>query len=171
MRELETLVLLAVAFYFDLRWRKIPNQWILVGWIGAVFTGWLSEGMEGVCSAICASVVVLVVGFLVFCIGGIGAGDIKILSVLSGLNGLECTGRVIVISSLFAGGGALVKMIHEKILFDRMRCVCRYILSLSYGLHAYGESDKSAGQNTIVLVPAILAAYMLVLAGEGGGIC
>nr|WP_246048925.1 prepilin peptidase [Brenneria rubrifaciens] len=75
----------------DLLARKIPNQAVLIlllGWLAFSVLDVLQSGridvvkLHQVLWALPGAVVVLVVGFLIFLTGRLGAGDVKLMSVL-----------------------------------------------------------------------------------------
>jgi len=107
MTPVDTIVLLvaAVACAIDLRVRRIPNRLTF----GAAAAGLLYHTMTGGASGLLAAASGWVIGgaifFLPFALGGLGAGDIKLLAALGAWLGPSDT----VWLSLFTGvaGGVL----------------------------------------------------------------
>ena len=84
-------VLVIVCFTaaaFDLRERRIPNWLVLV----AFSSGFLSRsflGMEAVLSGLAAAALAFFFGLLFYALGGLGAGDVKLMGGLAAFLGLE----------------------------------------------------------------------------------
>lgn len=80
-------VLAALALsgsYFDLRYRRLPNWLCLAAFVaGLAFTlasiGWLAAG-----SALLHAMLALVIGAVLFALGGVGGGDAKYYAGLAG---------------------------------------------------------------------------------------
>lgn len=97
-------VLLAAASVTDLSRRKIPNVLTMGGVIGGLsVNGWLS-GWQGLSDAAlgCAGSVFLL--WLVYAVGGIGAGDVKLFGAIGAITGLSFSLYSFACSVLVAGG-------------------------------------------------------------------
>ena len=90
------LLLAFCAMVQDLRNFKIGNRQILVGLLGAAGCMAYEWMMGGVCAEqLTAGLSVLGVLYMVYLIGGIGAGDVKLLAVTGVQTGLEDYGACI----------------------------------------------------------------------------
>jgi prepilin peptidase CpaA len=72
----------AVACALDLRWRRIPN-WLTVGaaLMGVAYHG-LVGGLSGIETAAAGWAIGLAIFFVPFALGGLGAGDVKLVAAL-----------------------------------------------------------------------------------------
>jgi prepilin peptidase CpaA len=77
-----TLIVLAVATFTDLRFRRIPN-WLVLPFLlaGIAVSGWFC-GWHGIGQSFAGlGLGVLIYGFF-FCLGGMGAGDVKLCAAI-----------------------------------------------------------------------------------------
>lgn len=80
-----TFTFIAVAF--DLNSEKIPNFWILSGWTAGFLFGFSQRGFGGIFSYLSGIFVPLLLLSFLFFFRVMGAGDIKLLSVIGGFMG------------------------------------------------------------------------------------
>lgn len=96
---------LAAAFITDIRSMRIPN-WITVT---ALLTGLLVQavvqGWQGLLFAICGAVAGFVLLLIMYSIGAVGAGDVKLFAGIGAWTGVLFTAQVIMYSVFF---GALI---------------------------------------------------------------
>lgn len=76
------LLLTATAAYFDIRYQKIPNLLTLCGWVVGAGLWMGFRGFKGLPVWGLGAVVTGGAAFAVYKLGGIGAGDVKLLSAL-----------------------------------------------------------------------------------------
>lgn len=77
------LGILARAMYTDILYGKIENALIAAGALAGSGYAYDKGGTEGVCSAGAMAVIVCMALFLLYRIRGLGAGDIKLLGVMT----------------------------------------------------------------------------------------
>ncbi len=120
---------LILAVLFDARDYKIPNQLICAGYIAGLFVNlWLYQ-LPGSIIFIVNALVPLLITYLLFWIGGLGAGDVKIFSVLSTLVGVKVTIRVMIISIFVAAAVILLISIYKRKLIRKKLHYSYYILA------------------------------------------
>ncbi len=79
------LLLTALAAGYDFRSRRIPNGLILAGWLLGIGL-WLGyRGLRGLGVWLWGALLVGAAGLVVWYLGGIGAGDVKLLSAMGGI--------------------------------------------------------------------------------------
>ena len=69
------------AVYMDLRFYKIPNWCILAGVVSGLIMTYVSYSVVGMLAACVAMVTVFAVFYPFYLMGGLGAGDVKLLMV------------------------------------------------------------------------------------------
>lgn len=81
---LAAYILVLIAVGMDLKSMRISNRLILVGLGMALIRRLFCEGIEGLLAGICHISFPVIVLYLLFLIGALGAGDIKLFSVIGG---------------------------------------------------------------------------------------
>lgn len=143
-------IIVGTAFVYDIYFRKIPNCLLIAGYAGLLP---LVCARLGWCGAGRALVGVLAVGaplFVVYLIGGIGAGDVKLMGLMGGFLGAR-QGLVYTVLVLFIGAFAgIVKMLADTAL-------------------RISEKNKTQKRRTSIRfsVP-ILIGYLMLLISKGG---
>lgn len=163
-------LLLAACSVSDLREYRIPNYLILSGWLSGLafrlYQGGLSAMGDG---AVCIVVSVLVLMPL-FCIRAVGAGDVKLLSVISGFYGLTFWGKTGILFLFLAGIASLIHMLRKKLFLYRFQYFIQFILYQRKGI--YYQPERDGRDMVIPMTPLLAVAYYLVYMGSvyiGGG--
>ncbi len=111
--------ILTVASLFDARWYKIPNQLIVLGYTAGLFLNIQMNGPIGIIYFIVKALAPVIILYLLYKVKGLGAGDIKLFSVMSTLVGMRLTGRTMVISVFLAGLAIVILSIYEGQIIKR----------------------------------------------------
>jgi len=101
--ELILLAVLGLAVFFDLRERRIPNRLVVVGLIAALATSAFDGGLAALGDALAGMGVGLLVLLPFFVFRLIGAGDVKLMSVVGGFVGVSAL-LPITLYTFIAGG-------------------------------------------------------------------
>lgn len=117
-------LLLLIASTWDIRTGKIPNYLIIIGYVLGIGTILIQEGVDNlwICVARAAWPILLLYGL--FYIRAVGAGDIKLLSVVSVFFTFEQMIDVIAFFFAFGAMASLIKIIIYHRIFGRK---ARYI--------------------------------------------
>lgn len=120
-------VILAAVCCYDYSGRKIPNRLVLLAafW-GAGWQLW-GAGLPGIFSCLGQMTLVAACLYPVFKIGGLGAGDVKLLGVTAGYLPFEKILPFLFCSLLAAAMVSLVKMWRKKMFRERMQCLSGYM--------------------------------------------
>ena len=109
------LTLLALAAWFDLRQRRIPNALP-----AAVAALWLAAAAQGSAESVilgCATgAALLTVGILVWRLGWLGGGDVKLIAALGLWAGPAHLDALLLGTALAGGGLALVSYVAARLL-------------------------------------------------------
>lgn len=112
--------ILTVASVFDAKSYKIPNQLILLGYVAGLFLNLQQYGMIGITYFILKAIWPCICLSLLNIFGKqIGAGDIKLFSVMSAIVGTRVVIEVMIISVMVAAIAILVVSIYERQLMKR----------------------------------------------------
>lgn len=156
---------LIFATLSDLKDYKIKNPIIVFGWISAVCLRGMQAGICGFAKGIICIIVPVIVCWPLFITGGIGAGDIKLLSVISGIYGIKFLGRVSILLLIFAGAISLLYLIKKKMLVQRVKRFIFYLTGIMHGggVEKYYQLKRDGTEFAIPLAPVTAAAYFLAM--------
>lgn len=154
----------AIASWTDLRFRKIPNgltfSLILSGFI---LNGYF-EGFAGLKYSIFGFALGILFLYIPFSVGGVGAGDVKLLGALGSLLGPGMVFRIFLASAVFGGIFSLIAVIKGKSvrnafqsMFDRAFCL---LTTKGVGMKEPLDSQQLIG---IPYACAIAAGTLFVL--------
>lgn len=113
-------VFLLAAFYTDALRSIIPNRLTVPAVLaGLTFHGW-SGGWDGLLFALAGMAGGIAVMLVLYALGAVGAGDVKLFGALGALIGLQLTLYSIMYSILYAGLiGVVIVLVRRE--FSRMR--------------------------------------------------
>lgn len=137
----------------DIKEYKISNKLILVGLPISLAVGLADRGWQGFGNWIVGIILPIVLLFVIFCIGGLGAGDIKLLSVIGGYIGKDIL--IVICYSFFAG--AILSILHQFYLS---------LNSLIDNKSQFSNNSKiNKSKKIICFSVAILIGYGIYLGG------
>ena len=183
MKEVILLVLLIAAMISDLRTGKIPNGLIVFGWILACIMQTESFGMTGGLIACKDAICLIGICLPVFLLHAIGAGDIKLWSVIAAMHGLAVTWQIAVVFFAIAGSCSLIRMFQQKIFVERFYYLVHFVhicmnrrCNEPYGTAdgtelRYYDKQRDGTGCAIKLAPFTMIAYVVVLTGRWTGRC
>lgn len=101
MQQWLVLTAASGAVLMDLKTEKIANGWILLFWLLGFWSNLTEYRTAGISRFLTGAIVPLVCLFRLFYFGMLGAGDIKLLSVIGGFLGWASAVKCIVLSFVF----------------------------------------------------------------------
>jgi prepilin peptidase CpaA len=128
----------------DLRYRRIPNVTAIALFSGGLVLAAASSGISGTINAVLGATAGFAIFLLPYLLGGMGAGDVKLLGAFGALVGLSSLLPTVILIAVAGGIGAVASVLVARI---RTQKAPRAI--------AYG--------------PAIVLGSVLVLASQLGG--
>lgn len=158
--------LLATAAWMDLRTRKISNRLILSGWMLGCIRNLLEYGWKGSIYFLIQISLPVLMFYLLFLMRALGAGDIKLFSVISSCIGIKGLLKVVFFSFLAGAGLSLAVMIRNRNFYQRITYFFSYsktvLLTKSIKKYDY-ESDGK--QNYIHFSIAVWIGFAMYLGG------
>lgn len=118
-----TILLLGIlvsAVITDLRTYRIPNFLILSGLLSGLLQVTLTEGLMALLTAIVNASIICVSLLLLYFIKALGAGDVKLFSVIAVFVGLKPTYRILLCSLVIGGALGLIKVVVKIIQKKRI---------------------------------------------------
>ena len=123
------IILIAIGYY-DYRREKIPNTMVLCILIeGLIRQIWI-DGIAGAGTYLLTVAVVVFLLYPLFRIGGLGAGDVKLISVCAGFFPVKRVLYFLFISLLFSAVFSIVKLFRERNVRDRAAYLGKYCKEL-----------------------------------------
>lgn len=156
-------ILLLAAAFCDMKKRKIPNVLIVTGWLFSLFFHFLRSGLEGAFKSVVTVLIILATGFLLFLIRAVGAGDIKLCSVIGGIQGMVSCVHILTVSIFLAGIWSFAKLTKKRLFAKRFRYAWSYFTAGGAGRKLYYNKNRDGTDCTILLAPFLAAGYLLVL--------
>jgi len=132
--DLFLVIVLTICFITDIKYQKIYNKVIFPSLAGAVALHLIFSGFSG----LKFSLIGLTVGFCILLIpyflGGIGAGDIKLLALIGAIKGSFFVINTALYMALIGGAIALVIILSHKEFIRFIKGVGLWVVSLFYGI-------------------------------------
>lgn len=159
-------IFVAICLITDLSERKIYNVVVLAGLITAltlnVWEQGLAAGVQNTFSGFFAGILLLLVPFI---LGGIGAGDVKMLGMVGAFLGSSLVFHVMLASALAGGVFAIFVMLREgnfigrlKNMFFALYCT----LAVRKAVHLQTLQDPQAQSRAIPYGAAITTGVIIV---------
>lgn len=79
--------LVLIAAFWDIRYHKIPNSLTLAGVVSGLILHTVTDGWAGFSFSLQGAAAGLLILIIPFALGGIGAGDVKLLTAIGALGG------------------------------------------------------------------------------------
>lgn len=164
MKVVLTLLLLSIAVWMDIRSWRISNRLIASGFLVGFIFQIRQYGIQGIGIFILNVLVPVILLYLLFLMRALGAGDIKLFSVISSIWNLKTACITIVAGFVVAAILSLCKLIYHRSLFPRLCVFVNYVRQVmtTGKLEKYpGESEGK--QNFIHFSVAILIGFLITL--------
>ena len=154
-----TLVaLLALAAIWDLRVRRIPNLLTGTGCLAAlVFRA--PAGLDAMAAGALGLVLAFAFGALVFAVGGMGGGDVKLLAMVGAFLGPLALGYALLATALVGSVMAIMAALRYGLLLDT--------LNRTLGLIRSGVGAGNKSRRTIATPGALTIPYGVAIAIGG----
>ena len=137
------LMLVGTSGFFDAKERKIPNKITFTGIIVGMIVNLISGGWTGLLLSIGGMLAGLAIFFLPFVMGGMGAGDVKLMGAIGALMGWQFSLLTALYSSLVGGGMVIVYLLYTGKLRDYFKkIILSFIQLLFLFLNQLGSNEK-----------------------------
>jgi prepilin peptidase CpaA len=128
------ITILVICLFTDLKNRKIYNKVIFPGLVFAMVLNGLSGGWVGLLNSIEGFFIGLGILLIPYLMGGMGAGDVKLLGLVGALKGTVFVLYTSIYMALIGGLIALGILLFRKGLYQRLRSIFYYMIGKRYGL-------------------------------------
>lgn len=176
------LILLCLAVYFDLKIRKIPNKITAPIALIGLMISFIGSGYQGLLFSVIGMIFGLLIFIIPYLLGGMGAGDVKLMAAIGALMGWEFTMRTALGAALAGGLMVILYMSYKKELGNTLlKAVGILIVPIAKVVYQktfspkiekvinYFEKKKSSANSIYIpYAVAIATGSMLVLSGAFG---
>ncbi len=128
------LIPLAIIIaYYDVRYRRIPNLFVLATFISGVLINAIFGGLTGVLSSCAGCVFAFVLMFLLHVFGAMGAGDVKLFAAIGAVMGAHLVLPTFLVVILTGGLLAIISIIRAGSVVATMHRVLQILVGLLPG--------------------------------------
>lgn len=164
MKALWTLGLLLVAVAMDFRTGKVRNWLICLGVVSGILLQTWELGIRGLCLSVAQMIFPVIILFLFFLMRALGAGDIKLFSMIGSLWDWKTLCDCMLFSFLVGGVASLALLLRQKILFARLMNFGRYVReTLQTGKIGVYERHADGKRVTLHFSIAIFMGFCITL--------
>ena len=125
--------LAAVIAYYDVRYRRIPNAFVLAALSGGVVMNTILGGLQGLSSSLSGCVLAFVLMFMLHVFGAMGAGDVKLFAAIGAVTGLQLVVPTFIVVILTGGLLAVVSIIRAGIVMTTIHRVLQIFVGMLPG--------------------------------------
>src|ERR1044072_2411097 len=113
--EVFLVPLAALVIYYDVRYRRIPNAFVLATLISGLTLNVVVGGISGGLNSLGGCVFAFVLMFMLHVFGAMGAGDVKLFAAIGSVIGAQLVLPTFVVVVLTGGVLALVSIIRSGV--------------------------------------------------------
>ena len=131
--QLFLVPLAALVIYYDVRYRRIPNVFVIATLIAGLILNFAVGGVKGGIASIGGCVFAFILMFLLHVFGAMGAGDVKLFAAIGSVIGAPLVLPTFVVVVLTGGVLALVSILRTGIFRTTMHRVLQILVGLLPG--------------------------------------
>jgi len=144
------LMLVAASGFFDLKERKIPNKITFTGILIGILFNIITGGWMGLLQSLLGMFAGLAIFFLPFVMGGMGAGDVKLMGAIGALMGWEFSLMTALYSAIVGGVMVIIHLLYtgklretfKKMLYSLINLLFQFVSRLGYNETVYKVHKK-----------------------------
>lgn len=171
------LLLVAASGFFDLKERKIPNKITFTGILIGILFNIITGGWMGLLQSLLGMFAGLAIFFLPFVMGGMGAGDVKLMGAIGALMGWQFSLMTALYSALVGGVMVIIHLFYtgklretiKKMLYSLINLLLQFVSRLGYNetvFKVHKKFSKNGQDYKKIYIPygvAIAGGAVLVL--------
>ena len=127
------LPLAVIITYYDVRYRRIPNPFVLATLIGGVAINGIFGGLPGVFASLGGCAMAFGLMFMLHIFGAMGAGDVKLFAAIGAVTGAQLVLPTFIVVVLTGGLLALISVIRAGVLISTMHRVLQILVGMLPG--------------------------------------
>jgi len=131
--ELFLVPLAVLIIYHDVRYRRIPNAFVLATLIGGLTLNFAIGGLTGALNSLGGCVLAFILMFILHVFGAMGAGDVKLFAAVGAVSGAQLVFPTFLVVVLTGGLLALVTVVRSGVFRTTMQRVLQIFVGLLPG--------------------------------------
>jgi prepilin peptidase CpaA len=131
--QLFLIPLAALVIYYDVRYRRIPNAFVVATLISGLTLNLIMGGLNGGLNSLGGCVFAFILMFMLHVFGAMGAGDVKLFAAVGSVIGAQLVLPTFVVVVLTGGLLALITTLRSGIFGTTMHRVLQIFVGLLPG--------------------------------------
>ena len=131
--EIFLVPLAVLIIYYDVRYRRIPNPFVLATLITGITLNISLAGINGAISSIGGCLLAFILMFMLHVFGAMGAGDVKLFAAIGSVVGAHMVIPTLIVVVLMGGLLALVSILRSGAFSPTMHRVLQIFVGLLPG--------------------------------------
>jgi len=131
--QLVLVPLAVLIIYHDVRYRRIPNPFVIATLISGLTINFAIGGLHGGLNSIGGCVLAFILMFILHVFGAMGAGDVKLFAAIGSIIGAPLVLPTFVVVVLTGGLLALVTVVRSGVFATTMHRVLQILVGLLPG--------------------------------------
>jgi prepilin peptidase CpaA len=156
--------LAVIIAYYDVRYRRIPNAYVLATLCGGLAINTIFAGMGGALTSLGGCALAFFPLFILHVFGAMGAGDVKLFAAVGAVVGTQMVIPTLLIVVITGGLIAVYSMIRARTVRMTMQRVAMILVGLLPGWQMPRFSVPSDRRHTIPYGVAIMIGSLISVA-------
>lgn len=128
------LVPLAIIIaYYDVRYRRIPNPFVLATLVAGLAINGIFNGLPGIMTSFAGCGLAFVLMFMLHIFGAMGAGDVKLFAAIGAVTGAHLVVPTFLVVVLTGGALAIISIVRAGIVRTTLHRVLQIFVGLLPG--------------------------------------
>ncbi|ABO50628.1 peptidase A24A, prepilin type IV [Desulforamulus reducens MI-1] len=165
LSDIALITVVLISLYTDLRYRKIYNAVLFPTFLLALTYWFVSGGLGGILFSIKGATLGLALLLIPFMLGGMGAGDVKLLAVIGAWQGPQFVWLCFLCTAIVGGIIAAVQLSKSGRLLQSLKYILFTFLPGAPKAHAFGTlTTAKAGEAFpygVAIASGTFATYLL----------
>ena len=154
--------LAVIIIYYDVRYRRIPNPFVIATLVTGLIINFSLGGFNGALNSLSGCVLAFILMFILHVFGAMGAGDVKLFAAIGSLIGAQLVLPTFVVVVLTGGVLALVSILRSGVFMTTMHRVLQILVGLLPGwqmpkFSVPADQRKTIPYGVAITIGAIIA--------------
>lgn len=159
------LIPLAIIItYYDVRYRRIPNAFVLATLLSGLVVNFIFGGLQGAFASLGGCILAFTLMFILHVFGAMGAGDVKLFAAVGSVVGAQLVLPTFLTVVLTGGALAVVTMVRGGVVRETLLRVAQIFCGLLPGWEMPRFSVPAERRHTIPYGVAITLGSLISVA-------